>query len=215
MDFGVTTTLIQSVEQFRDAGFSVQLLHLGVFGLFFFGVLDSLPLPIFAGSDILTAVLAASHLNPWYEYTATAVMGSLIGAYVTLRLARRAGVAYLHSKFGSNRVPAILRLFERWGTGALIVSAAVPFLPASVFFAAAGASGYVTRKYLIIVGLCRIVRYSLIAILAERYGNQFVRVFRHPTQYWDWLFLASVIIAVIVAIGVVIDKRLATTSSAD
>jgi hypothetical protein len=86
--------------------------------LFFFGILDSLPLPIFAGSDILIAILAASHHNPWYLYPAIAMSGSLIGAYVTLRLARRAGITYLHSKFGSGRVPIILKFFERWDTGA-------------------------------------------------------------------------------------------------
>lgn len=35
------------------------LRHLGAFGLFFRAILDSLPLPIFGGSDILTAILAA------------------------------------------------------------------------------------------------------------------------------------------------------------
>ena len=84
------------------------LLHLGAFGLFFCGILDSFPLPIFAGSDILIAILAASRHDPWYEYAAVATAGSLIGAYIMLRIARRAGVAYLHSKFGSNRVPTIL-----------------------------------------------------------------------------------------------------------
>jgi hypothetical protein len=37
---------------------------------FSFGILGSLPLPIFAGSDILKAILAASHHDPWYEYAA-------------------------------------------------------------------------------------------------------------------------------------------------
>jgi membrane protein YqaA with SNARE-associated domain len=76
------------------------LLPLGAFGLFFLGILDSLPLPIFAGSDILIAIRAASHRNSWYEYAAVATAGSMIGAYVTFKLARRAGPAYLHSKFG-------------------------------------------------------------------------------------------------------------------
>jgi membrane protein YqaA with SNARE-associated domain len=207
--------LFQTETKKSSAGITATLLHLGAFGLFFFGILDSLPLPIFAGSDILTAILAASHHDPWYEYAAVATAGSLIGAYVTLRLARRAGIAYLHSKFGSNRVPTILRLFERWGTGTLIVSTIVPLFPASVFFAAAGASGYLTRKYLIVVGLCRVVRYSLIAILADHYGHQVIRVLQHPAQYWDWLLLSATIIAGVVAIGVVVNKRLENPPSAD
>jgi membrane protein YqaA with SNARE-associated domain len=218
VDLGINagvTILLQFAGKPRDGGFNTTLLHLGAFGLFFFGILDSLPLPIFAGSDILTAILAAGHHDPWYEYAAVATAGALIGAYVTLRLARRAGIAYLHSKFGSNRVPSILRLFERWGTGALVVSTAVPFLPASIFFAAAGASGYPTRKYFTIVLFCRALRYSFIAILADHYGHQFIRVFRHPAQYWGWLLFSAAIIAGAVAIGVVINKRLETPPSSD
>ena len=83
-------------------------------------------------------------------------------------------------------------LFKRWETGALAVSTAVPFpTPTSFFFAAAGASNYSRRKYLIVVGLCRAARYSLIAILADRYGHHFVRAVRHPGQYWGWLLLTG------------------------
>src|SRR6202163_2890709 len=160
--------------------FTSYLQHLGALGLFFLAILDSSPIPTFGGPDILMAVLAASHRNPWYEYAAVATAGSVIGAYITFRLARRAGLAYLNKNFGS-RVPTVLKLFEKWGTGALAVSTAVPFpSPTSLFFAAAGASGYSARKYLVVVSLCRGVRYSLIAILAERYGRHFTRVIRHP-----------------------------------
>ena len=107
--------LIQSATKKHGGGITAMLLPLGAFGLFFFGILDSLPLPIFAGSDILIAILAASHRNSWYEYATVATAGSLIGAYVTFKLARRAGLAYLHSKFGSGRVPIILKLFARMG----------------------------------------------------------------------------------------------------
>jgi membrane protein YqaA with SNARE-associated domain len=205
--------LIQSATKKHSGGITAMLLPLGPFGLFFFGILDSLPLPIFAGSDILIAIFAASHRNSWYVYAAVVTAGSLIGAYVTFKLARRAGLAYLHSKFGSGRVPIILKLFAKWETGALVVATAFPFFPASVFFAAAGASNYRMRKYLTVVVLCRALRYSFIAILADHYGNQVIHVLRHPAQYWDWSLLFIAIIAVVVAIGVVINKRIAATPS--
>src|ERR1700690_3965779 len=56
--------------------------HLGAFGLFSLAIVDSSPLPTFGGPDILTAILAASHRNPWYEYAAVATAGSVIGAYL-------------------------------------------------------------------------------------------------------------------------------------
>jgi membrane protein YqaA with SNARE-associated domain len=77
--------------------------HLGALGLFSLAIVDSSPLPTFGGPDILTAILAASHRNPWYEYAAVATAGSVIGAYLTFRLARKAGSAYLHSKFAHRK----------------------------------------------------------------------------------------------------------------
>lgn len=201
--------LIEFATDKHSGGITAMLLPLGSFGLFFFGILDSMPLPIFAGSDILIAILAASHRNSWYEYAAVATAGSLIGAYVTFKLARRAGLAYLHSKFGGGRAPIILKLFARWETGALVVATAIPFFPASVFFAAAGALNYRMRKYFTVVVLCRALRYSFLAVFADHYGNQVIYVLRHPAQYWVWLSLVISIIAGVAAIGVVINKRVA------
>src|SRR3984957_13352385 len=80
------------------------LMHLGALGLFFLAILDSSPLPTFGGPDILTAILAATHRNPWYEYAAVATAGSVIGAFLTFRIARRAESAYLQSKFGNRKL---------------------------------------------------------------------------------------------------------------
>ncbi len=191
-----------------SSGFTAALRHLGALGLFFLAILDSSPLPTFGGPDILTAILAASHRNPWYEYAAVATAGSLIGAYITYALARRAGTAYLN-KFGKRKAPALLGFFERWGTGALAASTAIPFpFPTSLFFAAAGVSNYPLRTYLIVVALCRGVRYSLIAILGDVYGRRFVRVIRHPDRYWGWLLLFAGIVAAIVIAAMLVNRRL-------
>src|SRR5947207_15906390 len=88
---------IQNARRNRGHGLTSMFRHLGALGLFFLAILDSSPLPTFGGPDILTAILAASHRNPWYEYAAVATAGSVIGALLTFRVARRAGSAYLHS----------------------------------------------------------------------------------------------------------------------
>jgi membrane protein YqaA with SNARE-associated domain len=183
-------------------------------GLFSLAILDSSPLPTFGGPDILIAILAGSHREPWYEYAAAATAGSLIGAYLTFRLARRAGAAYLNGKFGQGRVSGFLKLFQQRGTGALIASTAIPFpFPTSMVFAAAGASNYQLRKYLPIVGVCRAARYSGIAIVADLYGRHFIRVLRHPVQYWGWLLLFAVLAAGLVAAGILINRRMETAQS--
>jgi len=87
--------------------------HLGATGLFFLAILDGTPLPTFGGPDILIVILVVARHNPWYEYAVSATAGGVVGAYITFRLARRAGKAYLDSKFGGRRIPKLLGVFDR------------------------------------------------------------------------------------------------------
>ncbi|MGB8028714.1 MAG: VTT domain-containing protein [Terracidiphilus sp.] len=207
--------LIQSVTPPRGHGITSMFGHLGALGLLFVAIIDSSPLPTFGGPDILTAILAARQTNPWYEFAAVATAGSVIGAYFTFRIARRAGSAYLHSKFGNRKVDAMLQFFQKWGTGALAASTAVPFpFPTSLLFAAAGASNYGVARFLTVVTICRGARYTLVAIIADHYGRHFVRVLRHPAQYWGWLLLFAALILSVILAGIVLNRRLAATTTA-
>jgi membrane protein YqaA with SNARE-associated domain len=201
--------LIQTAS--RPRSFASTLRHLGAMGLFFLAILDSSPVPTFGGPDILTAILAASHHDLWYEYAVVATAGSVIGAYLTFRLARKAGSAYLQRKFGERKLKAVAGVFEKWGPGALAISTAVPFpFPTSVFFAAAGASNYSVRRFLTMVTICRGARYTVIAIVADHYGRHFIRAMRHPDQYWGWLLLLAAILFGVVTAGIMFNRRMAS-----
>jgi len=207
--------LIQSSTLSRGHGITAVLGHLGALGLFVVAIIDSSPLPTFGGPDILTAILAARQTNPWYEFAAVATAGSVIGAYFTFRIARRAGSAYLHSKFGSHKVNGMLQFFQKWGTGSLVASTAIPFpFPTSLLFAAAGASNYSAARFLTVVTICRGARYTLVAIIADHYGRHFVSVLRHPAQYWGWLLLFAALILSVILAGIGLNKRLAATTTA-
>jgi membrane protein YqaA with SNARE-associated domain len=200
--------------QSNGQGLTSWFRHLGAAGLFFLAILDSSPLPTFAGPDILTAILSASHRGPWYEFAVVATAGSALGAYFTFRLARRAGAAYLNSKFKKRRVSAILRVFKQRGAGTLFASTAIPFpFPTSMLFAAAGVSNYRTSRFLSIVIVGRAIRYSTIALLADHYGRHFLRVLRNPAQYWGWSLLFAVLIAALTIAGILFNRRLATASA--
>jgi membrane protein YqaA with SNARE-associated domain len=206
--------LIQTQKRSRGRSFASTLRHLGALGLFFLAILDSSPLPTFGGPDILTAILAASHRDLWFEYAATATAGSLLGAFLTFRIARQAGSAYLDRKFKQTKLERFLKLFKRWGTGTLAASTAIPLpTPTSMFFAAAGASDYPRGKFLAVVGLCRAVRYFGIAFIASQYGRHFLRVLRHPTQYWGWLVFFAALTFLLIAGGILLERRLATAST--
>jgi len=204
--------LLQKARTTARSGQSLSSMfrHLGALGLFSLAILDSSPLPTFAGPDILTAILSASHRDPWYEYALVATAGSVIGAYLTFRLARHAGSAYLDHKFKKGRVAAILKLFKKSSDGALFASCAIPFpFPTSMLFAAAGVSNYKLGKFLAIVALGRGIRYAAIALVADHYGRHFIRALRHPSQFWGWWLLLIALGFAMILAGILFNRRLA------
>src|SRR5580700_1817948 len=199
--------LAQASRRRTTHSFASTLRHLGAAGLFSLAILDSSPIPTFGGPDILTAVLAASPHELWYAYAASATAGSVIGAYFTFRLARKAGSAYLDAKFKKNKIGKFLNLFKRWGTGTLAASTAIPLpTPTSMFFAAAGASDYPQGKFLGIVAVCRALRYFAIAYLAANYGRHFMSILRHPIQHWGWLALFISLTVALIGGGILLTR---------
>ncbi|MFZ0804699.1 MAG: VTT domain-containing protein [Candidatus Sulfotelmatobacter sp.] len=206
--------LLQAHKRPPSHSFTSYLRHLGAAGLFFVAVIDSAPIPTFGGPDILVAILSASHSNLWYEYAGTAVTGSVLGAYITFRLARKAGSAYLDKKFKKSKLGKFHTLFKKWGTGTLAASTAIPLpTPTSMFFAAAGASDYPRTQFLIVVTVCRVFRYCGIALLAAHYGRHFLRVLRHPIQYWPWMLAFVALTAALIIGGIIANRRLETATA--
>jgi membrane protein YqaA with SNARE-associated domain len=194
----------------KSISFMALIRHWGGPGLFALAILDGLPIPTFGGPDILTAILAARHREPWYYYAAMTAAGSVIGAYITFRAARHAGASYLQKWFGERRVTRLLELFDRWGTGGLLLSTALPVpFPTSAFFAAAGVVDYPRRRFLGVVAAGRAIRYGGIAAFASLYGRQFIRVLRHPDQYVGWFALTVGVVAALVLLTFWLKKQMA------
>ena len=190
-------------------GITALVRHLGGLGLFLLAIVDSSPIPTFGGLDILTAILAARQREPWYYYAGVATAGSVIGAYFTFRMTRKAGLDYLNRKFGARKVARLLMYFKRWGTGALVVSTVVPFpFPTSAFFAAAGVLAYPLRTFIIVAALGRAVRYGAIAAIASHYGRRFVVGLRHLGGHSGLLLAIATAVVVATTAAIVLTKRL-------
>ena len=202
------TGLVKSASR-HLRGIEVLVRHLGGFGLFLLAIADSSPIPTFGGLDILTAILAARHREPWYYYAGFATAGSVVGAYLTFRMARKAGLDYLHRKFGQRKVARLLGYFHQWGTGALVVSTVIPFpFPTSAFFAIAGVLDYPLRTFIVVVALGRAVRYGAIAAIASHYGRHFVVGMRNLVRHPGWLLAIAATVVIAITAAMVLKKRL-------
>jgi membrane protein YqaA with SNARE-associated domain len=160
------------------------LFHLGGVGLIPLGLLDNSPLPLPGIVDVATIVLSARQEQLWFYYALMATAGSLVGGFVTYRLAGKGGKEALERRFSRKKVDKVCRTFGRWGFAAIAIPAVLPPpVPMAPFLLAAGAMQYPAKKFLTALALGRVSRYLVLSYLASRYGRQiiaFIAEHGHP-----------------------------------
>ena len=171
------------------------LRRLGGLGLILMGVLDSSVIPTPGGLDALTIVLAAREKELWLYYAAMAVIGSVIGGYLTYRLGRKGGEEALERRLSKKRLQSVHSAFERWGFGTVFVPAILPPpFPLSPFLLGAGAMNYPLKKYLLALTAGRAIRYTLVAYLASLYGRSLLNLF---AQHYVTILIVLIALAVV------------------
>ena len=95
------------------------ILNLGALGFIPLGLLDSSVIPVPGSMDVLIIILSARNEKLWLLYAVMATIGSVIGAYVTYRVARKGGKETLERKFPARTMEKVQRSFSRWGFGAI------------------------------------------------------------------------------------------------
>lgn len=182
--------------------------HLGGLGFIPLGLLDNSVIPLPGSMDVLTIFLSARKEQLWFYYAATATAGSVIGGFVTYRLARKGGKETLARRFPPKRLEKVYEIFERWGLGAIAIPALLPPpVPMLPFLFAAGAMQYPLRKFLFALTLGRTVRYTLLAFLAARYGRPilaFIAKHGHPVL---WIVIGLLATAAVVLFVVFAGQR--------
>jgi membrane protein YqaA with SNARE-associated domain len=173
--------------------------HLGAVGFIPLGLLDSSLMLLPGSMDFLLIVLAASKKDFWLYYALMATLGSVLGGYVTYRLARRGGKERLARRFSPRRVETFCKVFERWGFGAIAVPAMLPPpVPMVPFVLAAGTMQYPLNKFLAALTLGRIIRYTALAFLAAHFGRTILSfISKHGLSF-------SLSVVALIAMGVAV-----------
>jgi membrane protein YqaA with SNARE-associated domain len=152
-------------------------LTLGGPGLILLGLVDSSVIPVPGSMDAMTIVLSAHQRTWWPYYAVMATVGSVVGAYLTYRLARNRGEKALNDRLSKRNAKKVVRTFERWGFGAIALPALLPPpMPMVPFVIAAGALQYSPRKFLLAMALGRLARYCILAYLGAVYGRKIFAV---------------------------------------
>jgi membrane protein YqaA with SNARE-associated domain len=187
------------------------IFHLGGLGFIPLGLLDNSVIPLPGSMDVLTIVLSARKQELWLYYDLMATIGSVIGGYVTYRLARKGGKETLERKFPARTLKKVYRIFGRWGFGAIAIAALLPPpVPMVPFLFAAGAMQYSVGKFLVALAIGRVVRYSFLAFLAAHYGRQVLTVMSqlgHPVLITVIALIAAAIAALLLILARKHNKR--------
>ena len=163
------------------------LFHLGGLGLIPLGVLDNSLIPLPGTMDVATIVLSAHQEQLWLYYALMATAGTVIGGFVTYRIARKGGKQVLESRFSNVRVVKVCEIFGRWGFGSIAISALLsPPVPIVPFLLASGATQYPVKEFLLALMLGRLSRYMTLAYFSARYGKQIIALIAkhgHPVVW--------------------------------
>jgi len=180
------------------------LSHLGVPGLVCVAIFDSCPIPLpIPGSTDLLLLWLVSHKNgePW-ALVPGAVVGSIVGGYLSWQVGRKGGEAALQ-----RRVPVrFLVPVQRWVRTNPFLAVFLPAMlpppvPLTPFVLASGALGVPAARFLPVFGTARALRYSLVAWLGATYGRRVIRLWSHTLDQWSTPLLAG--FAALLAGGIV------------
>jgi membrane protein YqaA with SNARE-associated domain len=169
------------------------LTHLGALGLFSVAVVDSspIPLPLPGSTDLLLLWLVAYGGDPWL-LASTAIAGSFVGGYSTWYLGRKGGESGLRRFVSARHLKRITGWVERHRILAVFLPAVLPPpIPLLPFALASGALGVSRRRFLVVYGSARTLRYSLIAWLGVVYGRHAIRIWSGTLQRWSTPLLCA------------------------
>jgi len=163
-------------------------------------VIDSsvIPLPLPGSTDVFLLLLVSHSGNPWL-LTACAIAGSIIGGYTTWSLGKKGGEAAM-KRWMSARM---LKRVNKWAGSHPILAVFLPAIlpppiPLSPFILASGALGVPRGRFLAAYSSARVLRYSLVSLLAVKYGRRVIRLWNQELGKWStpllWAFLAVAVV---------------------
>ena len=160
--------------------------HLGAFGLLILGVLDSSFLFLPLGNDLLLIALTVRHPTHLPLYVAMAAGGSTLGSYFLDLSVRKGGGAGLKMLLSPQRLKYVeKKVKDRAAAALLLATLAPPPFPFTLVIAAVSALHYPRGKMLGVIAMGRLVRFTIIGLLAIWLGRHMLKIAQTPAFEWS------------------------------
>ncbi len=170
--------------------------HLGAFGLLTLGVLDSSFLFVPLGNDLLLIALTVRHHTGLPLYVAMAAAGSTLGCYLVDLIVRKGGGAGLKMVLSPKRLTYMeKKVGDRAAVALLVATLAPPPFPFTTVIATVSALHYPRAKMLAIIAAGRVVRFTIIGLLAIWLGRHMLKIAGTPAFEWSMaVFIALCVV---------------------
>ncbi|HEX3892897.1 MAG TPA: VTT domain-containing protein [Terracidiphilus sp.] len=161
------------------------IFQLGVFGPLLMGALDSSFLILPFGNDLVVVGLVAGRRQEAVWYVLMAAVGSTIGALMLALVARRLGKEGFMRFAGKRTFDRVQKRVGRHaGLAIAIGGLAPPPFPFTTVIAGTAALGYPIWRILVVNFFARLARFTLLAMLAMRFGKEVLRVSQSAPFEW-------------------------------
>ena len=157
------------------------------------GVLDSSFLILPFGNDILVVGMVAQHPGglPWYVLSAA--IGSTIGALLLALVAHKLGEEGIRRVAGDKQYDRLhARIATRAAPAVALAGLASPPFPFTTVIAAVAAVDYPIWKILVVNFLTRGIRFTILSVLAIRFGSAVLSVAR--SEPFRWTMIAFILL---------------------
>lgn len=176
--------------------------RLGPLGFILLGVADNSVVPLPGSMDLLVILLTAHRRQLWPYYAIMATIGSVIGGYLTYRLAEKGGEETLEKKLGKRRAEKVYKRFEKSGGITVFIGAILPPpTPIVPFLSAAGVLQYPRKKFLIALASGRAIRFFAVAWIGHVYGKAILGFLSH---YYKPMLYTLIGLAVLGGLGLLL-----------
>lgn len=164
-------------------------------------ILDSSLLSLPEINDALIFYFSALSPADAFFFVLAATVGSVSGCLLLNRLAYWKGPELVAKLSHRRSVRAGIRMYHRYGVWTLVVPALLPPpCPFKIFVVSSGALGLELHRFVLAVTIGRVLRYSLGAVLAVRYGEHALALLEAHAPYVVGVIVALTILVVAYAI---------------
>jgi membrane protein YqaA with SNARE-associated domain len=125
------------------------------------------------GFDALVAVLSARHGEIFWVFPPIVTAASLVGAALTYWVGQTAGHAGLPRLVPARHLERMKARLATTGAAALAAAAVMPPpFPLTAFQLTCGALDFDRRRFFLVFGVMRLVRFAAVALLARYFGDR-------------------------------------------